>query len=149
MSWCAQETPAPARVYVKRTELQGVAADILWSAACDSPEPTQHKRRNEHVKKSRNDPKMAKHLKSLAGAGGFEPPHGGTKIRCLTAWLRPIDGCVLRATAWAFKAGRPGEAQPSSKRKTAKTARLAGAGACQGRRYTGISRFWCARPTPA
>ena len=23
MSWCAQETPAPARVYVKRTELQG------------------------------------------------------------------------------------------------------------------------------
>jgi len=26
MSWCAQETPAPARVYVKRTELQGVAA---------------------------------------------------------------------------------------------------------------------------
>lgn len=26
----------------------------------------------------------------LAGAGGFEPPHGGIKIRCLTAWLRPI-----------------------------------------------------------
>jgi hypothetical protein len=25
----------------------------------------------------------------LAGAGGFEPPHGGIKIRCLTAWLRP------------------------------------------------------------
>ena len=32
-----------------------------------------------------------KPLKSLAGAGGFEPPHGGTKIRCLTAWLRPIE----------------------------------------------------------
>jgi hypothetical protein len=28
-------------------------------------------------------------LNRLAGAGGFEPPHGGTKIRCLTAWLRP------------------------------------------------------------
>ena len=28
--------------------------------------------------------------RTLAGAGGFEPPHGGTKIRCLTAWLRPI-----------------------------------------------------------
>ena len=28
-------------------------------------------------------------MKRLAGAGGFEPPHGGTKIRCLTAWLRP------------------------------------------------------------
>src|SRR5262245_61107321 len=51
--------------------------------------------------------KMAKRLKSLAGAGGFEPPHGGTKIRCLTAWLRPIDGCLLRATPWAFKASRP------------------------------------------
>ena len=25
----------------------------------------------------------------VAGAGGFEPPHGGIKIRCLTAWLRP------------------------------------------------------------
>ena len=29
------------------------------------------------------------YLKSLAGAGGFEPPDGGIKIRCLTAWLRP------------------------------------------------------------
>src|SRR5712675_2415328 len=26
----------------------------------------------------------------LAGAGGIEPPNGGIKIRCLTAWLRPI-----------------------------------------------------------
>ena len=25
----------------------------------------------------------------LAGAGGFEPPYGGIKIRCLTAWRRP------------------------------------------------------------
>ena len=33
------------------------------------------------------------HLKGswlkLAGAAGFEPAHGGTKNRCLTAWLRP------------------------------------------------------------
>jgi hypothetical protein len=28
-------------------------------------------------------------LRELAGAGGFEPPHGGIKIRCLTAWRRP------------------------------------------------------------
>ena len=28
-------------------------------------------------------------LKSVAGAGGIEPPNGGIKIRCLTAWLRP------------------------------------------------------------
>ena len=27
---------------------------------------------------------------ALAGAGGIEPPNGGIKIRCLTAWLRPI-----------------------------------------------------------
>jgi hypothetical protein len=26
---------------------------------------------------------------SLAGAGGFEPPHGGIKIPCLTTWRRP------------------------------------------------------------
>src|SRR5262245_6734085 len=25
----------------------------------------------------------------MAGAGGIEPPNGGIKIRCLTAWLRP------------------------------------------------------------
>jgi hypothetical protein len=28
----------------------------------------------------------------LAGAGGIEPPNGGIKIRCLTAWLRPNSG---------------------------------------------------------
>ena len=27
--------------------------------------------------------------KSEAGAGGFEPPNGGSKGRCLTAWRRP------------------------------------------------------------
>ena len=35
----------------------------------------------------------------LAGAGGFEPPHGGIKIRCLTAWRRPnaaLSGCRSR-----------------------------------------------------
>ena len=26
------------------------------------------------------------------GAEGFEPPHGGTKNRCLTAWRRPKRG---------------------------------------------------------
>ena len=25
----------------------------------------------------------------MAGVGGFEPPHGDTKNRCLTAWLHP------------------------------------------------------------
>lgn len=31
----------------------------------------------------------------MAGAGGFEPPHGGTKNRCLTAWRRPNAACLL------------------------------------------------------
>ena len=35
----------------------------------------------------------------VAGAGGFEPPNGGIKIRCLTPWLRPTgkDGGTLPA----------------------------------------------------
>ncbi len=48
----------------------------------------------------------------VAGAGGFEPPYGGIKIRCLTAWRRPnarrtIVGrahrCNRRACAWLGK----------------------------------------------
>src|SRR3972149_6606464 len=27
----------------------------------------------------------------FAGAGGIEPPNGGSKGRCLTAWLRPNE----------------------------------------------------------
>src|SRR5260221_14785238 len=33
--------------------------------------------------------KPARTHKCLAGAGGIEPPNGGIKIPCLTAWLRP------------------------------------------------------------
>ena len=36
---------------------------------------------------------------ALAGAGGIEPPNGGIKIRCLTAWLRPNR--LFRGTAAA------------------------------------------------
>ena len=32
---------------------------------------------------------VSKYLICLAGAGGFEPPYGGIKIRCLATWLRP------------------------------------------------------------
>ena len=32
----------------------------------------------------------------MAGAGGFEPPHGGIKIRCLTTWRRPNRARVRR-----------------------------------------------------
>jgi hypothetical protein len=48
-------------------------------------------------------------LNRLAGAGGFEPPHGGTKIRCLTAWLRPNMNWLQRPTymvlRWGASAG--------------------------------------------
>ena len=34
----------------------------------------------------------------MAGAAGFEPTNGGTKNRCLTAWLRPnpVVTCARR-----------------------------------------------------
>ena len=48
----------------------------------------------------------AKPLKQLAGAGGFEPPHGGIKIRCLTTWLHPITGHTIAGRV----AGRSGAA---------------------------------------
>ena len=35
------------------------------------------------------NPLIAKVQSWMAGAAGFEPAHGGTKNRCLTAWLRP------------------------------------------------------------
>src|SRR4029077_1778120 len=37
----------------------------------------------------RLDRRTPAHPDWLAGAGGFEPPYGGIKIRCLTTWLRP------------------------------------------------------------
>src|SRR3954454_21445189 len=41
----------------------------------------------------------------LAGAGGIEPPNGGIKIRCLTAWLRPNR---LNRNARAMRLPGPG-----------------------------------------
>ena len=35
--------------------------------------------------------RLAFNTLNLAGAGGIEPPNGGIKIRCLTAWRRPIS----------------------------------------------------------
>jgi hypothetical protein len=61
----------------------------------------------------------------LAGAGGFEPPHGGIKIHCLTTWRRPtgpeavplLPRGILRprrciAADGRFQAWRPGFAAP-------------------------------------
>ena len=43
----------------------------------------------------------------VAGAGGIEPPHAGIKIRCLTAWRRPIRHGSPRAGP-PYKASRAG-----------------------------------------
>ena len=39
----------------------------------------------------------------VAGAGGFEPPHGGIKIRCLTAWRRPKTRAANRCGGRTIK----------------------------------------------
>lgn len=36
-----------------------------------------------------DEPPQSGAWEKLAGAGGFEPPNGGTKNRCLTTWRRP------------------------------------------------------------
>jgi hypothetical protein len=77
-------------------------SDPFWSKRNDLPVcPCASKRfrsRNSAVLDSglgrialRTTPKSLIYviLNALAGAGGFEPPDGGIKIRCLTTWLRP------------------------------------------------------------
>ncbi len=56
--------------------------------------------------------------RGMAGAGGFEPPYGGIKIRCLTTWLRPsrkgadlsrcrrFGQCLGMSDAWRSRATR-------------------------------------------
>ena len=39
------------------------------------------------------------YIRKMAGAAGIEPANGGTKNRCLTAWLRPIAIGVMRPGA--------------------------------------------------
>ena len=51
-------------------------------------------------------------MQILAGAGGFEPPNGGIKIRCLTTWLRPNAPSDCRRPAGAV--GRRNIATPRS-----------------------------------
>src|SRR5262245_52196709 len=44
-------------------------------------------------------------LSRLAGALGFEPRNGGTKIRCLTTWLRPNRGLPSTRNLQPFQGG--------------------------------------------
>ena len=52
----------------------------------------------------------------LAGAGGFEPPHGGIKIRCLTTWLRPKTGGADTGAARTILAERSASNAPVRRR---------------------------------
>ena len=70
-------------------------------------------------------------LARLAGAGGIEPPNGGIKIRCLTAWLRPNGPVGWLATQVAANARWPRRSigpmalvQPGFAKATPGTARL-------------------------
>ena len=48
----------------------------------------------------------------LVGAGGIEPPNGGIKIRCLTAWLRPNTCTGEEPRQFALRAVRTIAAAP-------------------------------------
>src|SRR5207253_1389460 len=66
------------------------------SAISTSSSPKRGSRDESERAKSRDFRAILASLRELgqtdecvAGAGGIEPPNGGIKIRCLTAWLRP------------------------------------------------------------
>lgn len=42
-------------------------------------------------------------LYSLAGVEGFEPPHDGTRTRCLTTWRHPIAVDTVAQAEVVFK----------------------------------------------
>jgi hypothetical protein len=43
--------------------------------------------------------------KKMAGVEGFEPPYGGIKTRCLTAWRHPNLEINRRTGLWVRQAG--------------------------------------------
>ena len=66
----------------------------------------------------------------LAGAAGFEPAHGGTKNRCLTAWLRPNTRVDDGRDA---SRGRAGPARLGERRRQFKPASVGGGGVARRR----------------
>ena len=46
-------------------------------------------------------------LYSLAGVEGFEPPHDGTRTRCLTTWRHPIAVDTVAQAEVVFKLFAP------------------------------------------
>jgi hypothetical protein len=117
-------------------------------------------------------------MRWLAGAGGFEPPYAGIKIRCLTAWRRPHRGgrgpywlpaaystqdvpcqaAMTDAGAWPIRPAcrrlpGPGSAYisrlPAQNRRVAQPGRALASGA-RGRRFeSSLSDQRFKRPRPA
>lgn len=91
--------------YAKRTEARMLSATRKRHAhllANEAATSVQNEERNG-VQNERQEKGRIGEQNQLAGAGGIEPPNGGIKIRCLTAWLRPNwqpgNGAEERATA--------------------------------------------------
>ena len=63
--------------------------------------------------------RLMQRAEKLAGAAGFEPAHGGTKNRCLTAWLRPKSQAACIASAPAPRKQRLRRAKPRAQLKSA------------------------------
>jgi hypothetical protein len=56
------------------------------------------------------------HRKNLAGVEGFEPPYGGIKTRCLTAWRHPNSETNSQRLSPAAPCRRASAARHSSSR---------------------------------
>src|SRR5713101_4048202 len=56
--------------------------------------------------------RVCKQVILLAGAGGFEPPYGGIKIRCLTTWLRPNGVSGGKLTGKLFRGNKTAGGAP-------------------------------------
>jgi hypothetical protein len=74
---------AGEQLAVARVEAGGIAGDRIWGVL-ELNFQMRSKFQFEKISLLNKISALA-----LAGAGGIEPPNGGIKIRCLTAWLRP------------------------------------------------------------
>ena len=71
---------------------------------------TRRKRRLQELRETKH-----------AGVAGFEPTHGGVKVRCLTAWLHPIGAGSSARLLHRKRNGQPVERGALSEPRTALT----------------------------
>jgi integrase len=81
MALSGHRTPQAARVYVKRTERQRLAATAQRRRFLESEQERTIVGMALPKSGNRSATRMANPLNPLAGAGGLEPPHGGIKRR--------------------------------------------------------------------